>query len=126
MSLMDAKVGDTVVVHARRWSNTGKTHDAREARVVKVGRKYLYLEGGGVNSRAKFSRENGCERVDYGSGDRIYLPDDWAALQRRNQIVDRLRLDHGIRSNNYNFPQSTETLEAILQILDAADKESQR
>lgn len=125
MSLMDAKVGDTVVVHARRWSNTGKTHDAREARVVKVGRKYLYLEGGGVNSQAKFSRENGCESVDYGSGARIYLPDDWAALQRRNQIVDRLR-EHGLRSANFTFTQSTETLEAILQILDAAERETQR
>ncbi|NKR90513.1 hypothetical protein GS483_00365 [Rhodococcus hoagii] len=126
MSLMEAKVGDTVLVHASRWSNTGKTYGTRDARVAKVGRKYLYLEGGGVSVQAKFSRETGHEITDFGSRVRVYTPEEWATKERRDKVVARIQREHKIRHESWNFPQSTETLEAILQILDAADKETQR
>ncbi|NKR52909.1 hypothetical protein GS481_01800 [Rhodococcus hoagii] len=119
MSLMDAKVGDTVVVYTRsRHAGSG----AREGRVAKVGRKYLYLDGGGVSSQAKFSRETGREVSDYEYTLHVYLPEEWAAKERRDKVVARIRREHNIRHESWNFPQSTETLEAILQILDADTK----
>lgn len=119
MSLMDAKVGDTVVV-----TGCNGRGGAREVRVAKVGRKYLYLEGGGVSAQTKFSRETGSEIDDFGYRARVYTPEEWAEKERRDKVVLRLRGEHRLSHYDGTFPQSTETLEAILQILDDDAKET--
>lgn len=113
-SLIDAKVGDTVVMTGSRRN---ETH--RQVQIVKVGRVYVYVEDYG--RQTAFYRSNGAERTDYGNCRNIYSPDDWAALQRRKEITGRLTTVHGIRGCEYSFRQSTEVLEAILTILDSED-----
>ncbi|MFB7853761.1 beta barrel domain-containing protein [Rhodococcus qingshengii] len=110
-SMLDAKVGDTVVMTGSRRA---ETH--REVRIVKVGRVYVYVSDYG--RQTAFYRSNGAERSEYGSCRNIYLPDDWAALQRRKEVTDRLTRVHGIRGSEYAFRQPTDILESILKILD--------
>lgn len=109
-SMLDAKVGDTVVMTSSRRTGT-----PREVQIVKVGRVYVYVEECG--RQTAFYRSNGAERTEYGSHRNIYSPDDWAALQWRNEITARLK-EHGIRGSEYTFRQSTDILEDILTILD--------
>lgn len=112
VSMLDAKVGDTVVM-----TGSPRTETHREVRIVKVGRVYVYVSDYG--RQTAFYRINGAERTEYGSCRNIYSPDDWAALQRRKEITGRLTTVHGIRGSEYSFRQSTEVLESILAILDS-------
>ncbi|AEQ20976.1 conserved hypothetical protein [Rhodococcus phage E3] len=125
MSLMDAKVGDTVMVELREYTGGRQASKAREGTISKVGRKYLYVECLGVNPQTQFYRENGVEVSDFGYRARVYLPEEWAAKEHRDQVVQQLEVRHRIqyRGGSWNFPQSTETLEAIVKLLDDDAKE---
>lgn len=124
MSLMDAKVGDAVMVHLRQYEGGSRQVPVgREGTISKVGRKYLYVKCAGVSPETRFYREDGVEVSDFGYRAKAYLPEQWAEKERRDSVVARIQRDHKIRHETWNFPQSTETLEAIVKLLDDDAKE---
>lgn len=120
-TLLDLKVGDEVVIEANRHYRHEVGHQT--AKVTRVGRLYFYVRLRGRQEEFGFSRENGTEKISFVSRSRLaYLPDDWALMSRRRKVLNRLR-DHDLRHQAVAWPQSTETLEKIADLLDA-DKTS--
>lgn len=117
---LQVAVGDTVVVTSAQ--NRGVT--AQECTVTKIGRKYVYVTG---YSNYGFDLVTGCANTDYGSKPHLYTQADWMEKQRRSEIERRLRTDHGIgTARGARFDQDTDTLQAVLDLLDAPQRHGRR
>ncbi len=108
--MADWKVGDQVVLQEQRSPD-------RTVPVVRVGRKYVYIEQYG--RERGFDKETGrqADRV-YGYAAKIVTPEIIAEEQRRTNVVAALK-NHKITYDGYGgFTQSTDVLEKLLDVLE--------
>lgn len=110
-SLEGVRAGDTVVVvSGNRYRGTTAVR-----RVTRVGRKYLYADGG--YCELKFEISNGREPTQYGSGDAAYTPAQYAESQLRTATIKALH-EAGVELRNpWNCPLTTDQLTALLAVV---------
>lgn len=91
--------------------------------VRKVGRQYVYASEAGFAEKyawQKFDMETGYEQVTFGSGGRIYTPDDWEEAKLRTHLWDTLQKLGIQRQYGGSTPiakATSDQLYAIIEIL---------
>lgn len=100
------KVGDELIVSGYR----GRMD---RLKVEKIGRTLVHCE------RSSFYIESGHERSDY-TPRQAFTYASWSEHLRRGQVIERLR-ELNVQPRSYGgFDYSTETLEAVVELLERA------
>lgn len=114
MSTPQWYAGQEVIVRRRVY---GGKHQETPARISRVGRKYVYVDGRGRETA--YDAVTGVEKSEFATR-RIFTPESLAEHFRRTDVQERLR--EATRSFWWISQLSTDDAERVLQIL-TNDKE---
>lgn len=107
--------GQSVILTEHRHHRKDSVHT--EVQIARVGRQYFYVDR--HNITMKFSKTTGVEAgKDSNYLARIRTPEQFKKDDQRNAVIDRIRAKKWGRTDYRNWPESTETLEAIANLLE--------
>ncbi len=117
------KLGDEVVVVEPSYLGRAAA-EVTTTKVVRVGTKFVYVEGNWRIAGAQFNKFTGHEKSPYNDARRIWVPAEYESREHRAKVLAELK-EFEIRigreySSNGDERYPTETLEKLLAVVKEA------